>query len=484
MANFCGKCGSPLNQGLCPNCDKASFAQAPASFIPVQTNIAQNDDIKTMIADEEILSEVKEETVDAVVIPEPEAVPEEPVVPVAPVIPEQEVAAPEPVVQSVQTPVPQYSQPQYQAPAPQYSQPQYQAPAPQYSQPQYQQAAPVQKPQKPKKDKKPRKQMNKALSCVLIVFLCILTFATTLYASLAFTLRSATTEDSVNDIVSGADVVEILEDLPISESAKQTSDADNFAELICEYIQYNFYRDSIDADGMVVTTKNLETFIEESDGVEFFSELILDYVYDFYNDDDVFELSAEVVEEFLKDNEYALQKAFDVSSYDLYRTDTIVEEHYYTPDTYTYVEVDVLKDFSKWLINDEDVKTITPSEIKDEEPLAFDAVHYGLSYTMIIIAVVVTVVFAVLMFIFNWKQALYGLGITFLLLGGALTTVGMIAADVIVPEFTSLNIASYIAGSVISCGLPVFLAILGAGILLLAGGIVVTILAKGKKKAQ
>ena len=414
------------------------------------------------------MSEVKEETVDAVVIPESEAVPEEPVVPVAPVIPEQEVAAPEPVVQSVQTPVPQYSQPQYQAPAPQYSQPQYQ------------QAAPVQKPQKPKKDKKPRKQMNKALSCVLIVFLCILTFATTLYASLAFTLRSATTEDSVNDIVSGADVVEILEDLPISESAKQTSDADNFAELICEYIENNFYRDG----SMIITTKNLETFIEESDGVEFFSELILDYVYDFYNDDDVFELSAEVVEEFLKDNEYALQKAFYVSLYDLYRTDTIVEEHYYTPDTYTYVEVDVLKDFSKWLINDEDVKTITPSEIKDEEPLAFDAIHYGLSYTMIIIAVVVTVVFAVLMFIFNWKQALYGLGITFLLLGGALTTVGMIAADVIVPEFTSLNIASYIAGSVISCGLPVFLAILGAGILFLAGGIVVTILAKGKKKAQ
>ncbi len=462
MANFCGKCGSPINQetGLCPKCDASAPMNATPS-IPVQTN---TEDVKTVIADEAFVEETFEPQPAVAEIPEP-AVSPEPAVTY------------EPQYQAPVVPTPQYQAPQYQAP--QYQQPYYQQPQQNYYPAPAEKAPKASKPKKEKKPKKARKQMNKVLSCILIIFMCIITFATTLYASAAFTVRNATTEEKVGDIVENADYGELLEALPVSDAAKASSDAENFAELLCDYINYD-----LQISDRRITVKDIENFIEESDSVEYFTALIMDYFDDFYNDTNRFEFSERELEKFLKDNEDAVVSAFDANRSELLRTDYIVEEHYYTPDTYKEVEVDVLKDFSEWLVDDEDIELITPSNIKDVEPEAFYAVHYGLSYFVIISAVVLTLGLIVLMVICNWKQTLYALGITYILLGGALTVFTFIVADVLVPMVTDLSIASYVAGSVMSVGLPVFLGILGAGVLLLAGGIVATILKKNKKQAE
>lgn len=372
MANFCTKCGSPMNQdfGLCPKCDVEkiekmshypNFCTRCGGKVNKMTGCCSA--CGTSFADKTPASEP------VVPAPVPEPVPEIVAEPISEPVPD---IIPEPVAEPAPQPT---AEP---APAPVPVRP---APAPVQKQPA---VKPAVAPKAPKVKKK------SAGIIILTIFISILLFAVTFVTLDLFAVRATVSdEDNIEVLMDDAEVSDVL-------SLMGDEYEDSFYETLCEFIK--------EETGAEVTKRNLEKLVKESSLKSYLSGKMSVYIDDVLYNDNEFEITQKEVRKLLNKN-----------------SDVIEEE------LGAEVSEEVLDAVANWIVNEDIVEQYTPSGLKRNIPGVYYAMNVGLSPVSLIVLCILILLLLFVIIRWNVSGGVLASGIVMTIVGGLHFAVSVMA---------------------------------------------------------
>ncbi len=318
-----------------------------------------------------------------------------------------------------------------------------------------------QKDKKSKKDKssKSKKSKSKAkgkdkekdgglpavAAVILAVFLSLLVFAFTLVPTLILSVRSATTEPALREIISEVDMVTVLSAIPVNESESIT-EYDNLYDNLCYNLEVGF--------DVKVTDNRMREFFSDEGVVEDVAELLNCYAEDVWSGTEYFTFTPEDLADIFYSNSSAFEEAFDT---------------YLTRDEYQLLASYVISETPE----------IYPSTLQKEYPVAMSAVQYGASYVSIIAMYVLATGFALLaVLLCKARRGFIGVGVSIGLVG-LITSLAAFVSGAIPALWKTIcagnDAIASVSAQVINYNLLIYLITLGVGFILFVIGMVLCI---------
>ena len=278
-------------------------------------------------------------------------------------------------------------------------------------------------------NKEPKKK-SKALHLILTILLSICFLSTTLVSLVIYNVRSTLKDDKAEGIFDNINIASILNDYQILEEKDK-------AEF------YNYLNDNY---GMEVTDKKLNNFLNKSTFNSFVAGKLSDFINDFFEDEDEarITISYREIVNLLRKNKRCINDVFDVS-----------------------LSNDEIWDIAYWITDDEfvnDIVILDVNDIENDAPAVCDLLKVSLSYTTMIIFIILSIIIATFMIINSLSQATCGIGIDLIIIG-ALT--GLTTASAWIVYALRGSIISLVVGNFMLINILSSVIILAIGIVIL-----------------
>lgn len=310
----------------------------------------------------------------------------------------------------------------------------------------------------------PAKKKSSALTVILTVLVCLFLFLTTVMGTVIVVARRSTTEDGALKLLEEMEIVETinrLNETAVNNKADEDnedkkSDDEKFIDNLNDYL--------LKKAGFPLTERELEELIEDSTIKEFLAEKIALYCEDLYEGNDSFSLRKRDVVELLEDNERVIRREFKTS----------------VPD-------DIFEDLANWLVDDDAIEQMSVEKLKENMPVAYYALHIGLSYFTVAFLVLLVLLCIFAMIKNSPSQAACGAGITFTVIGAVFSIAALIALWL--PSLWETMCAESLIGTILGIvlynNIMIYVIIFAVGVLtLIARAVVPRLLSKRAKQVK
>ena len=291
----------------------------------------------------------------------------------------------------------------------------------------------------------PKNGRSTAGKVLLTVLLSFFFFVFCLTALLIGSVRRTVTEESL---------VRLTDSLTVDEAL-------DFAEAIGADPERAIRGIEEDFD-IEIKRSSIDKFIEKSDLIPFLADKASGAFQSIMEGRGEIGLTHDEVFDFLTDNRSTLESVFRVTAS---RSD--------------------LEKVANWLVKSGEEETVTVAKIKEESPGLYYGASVGFSYTTLIGFLLFAALMLFLMFRNSPFQACIGAGAVWMLLGGVPLILTFFSAA-IAPLWDAMTVfpaVGVVAANFLQINLILNLAVFFAGVLILAGGVLVRGLLKKKKAA-
>ncbi len=273
-----------------------------------------------------------------------------------------------------------------------------------------------------------KKQKSVGASAVITVLLSVCLFITSFFAVVIWQVRNTVKEENMVELLDKVSATELVYGTGIM--------AEDGLEPFYGELKYRY---NMDADD-----RSLNKFFEESTAKELIAEKIADFCEDFFKDEAELVIEKSEVVKLIKNNSSVIKEEFGVR-----------------PDE---SEAIIIAD---WVFNGNKIVLLDSSDIKNDAPVLYYLLTIGLSYGMMIVFIVLSVLIIFLMIKNSVSQATCGTGTVFTLIG-VLGVLGAMLSAWIAPLWNVIW-----SGSAVGLLLGGFFEInAGISIILLAVGVI------------
>lgn len=219
---------------------------------------------------------------------------------------------------------------------------------------------------------------NKTITTILTVLLSICLFFSLLFALTIYTIRGAFDEDSMEELFENVEPTEFLYDTGLASN----KDFEKFFTSM-----YNLC-------GVEMTERQLDRFIERSTVKEFFVSKIEDFSDDFFEGDAELTIEKDEIVTLIRRNTNEFEKEFGVEL--------------------TSSQIFELAD---WFCEGDEITVISSDMLEEDYSDSYYIISVLLSYFVMFVFVVISLLLIILMIKNSLLQALCGIGINFIIFG-------------------------------------------------------------------
>lgn len=203
-----------------------------------------------------------------------------------------------------------------------------------------------------------------------------------------FSIRQATTEESLSVMVEGAEISDVISLLGADSETV-------FYGPIKAYVLEN--------TGLKITNHTIDRVLEASELKYYLAEKAAVYAKDLYDGTDNFALSEKEVYTLLRANRTEIEKVVKVSLSD-----------------------EVLQEMADMLVNEELTEQIRVSLLKEKAPQVYYSLHFGLSYSAIAVLIAIAAMIWIAMLKLDFSLGFLGGGVALAVTGGLFAIPGLL----------------------------------------------------------
>jgi len=241
------------------------------------------------------------------------------------------------------------------------------------------QAQPIQKTQRKRKP---------LLKILLAMVMTVVLLATCLVTLSIFSIRQATSEESLSAMVEGAEISDVISLLGADSETV-------FYGPIKAYVLEN--------TGLKITNPIIDRVLEASELKYYLAEKAAVYAKDLYDGTDNFSFSQKEVYTLLRANRTEIEKVVKVSLSD-----------------------EVLQEMADMLVNEELTEQIRVSVLKNKAPQVYYSLHFGLSYSAIAVLLAIAAMIWIAMLKLDFSLGFLGGGVALAVTGGLFALPGLL----------------------------------------------------------
>ncbi len=241
------------------------------------------------------------------------------------------------------------------------------------------QAQPIQKTQRKRKP---------LLKILLAMVMTVVLLATCLVTLSIFSIRQATSEESLSAMVEGAEISDVISLLGADSETV-------FYGPIKAYVLEN--------TGLKITNPIIDRVLEASELKYYLAEKAAVYAKDLYDGTDNFSFSQKEVYTLLRANRTEIEKVVKVSLSD-----------------------EVLQEMADMLVNEELTEQIRVSVLKNKTPQIYYSLHFGLSYSAIAVLLAIAAMIWIAMLKLDFSLGFLGGGVALAVTGGLFALPGFL----------------------------------------------------------
>lgn len=241
------------------------------------------------------------------------------------------------------------------------------------------QAQPIQKTQRKRKP---------LLKILLAMVMTVVLLATSLVTLGIFSIRQATSEESLSAMVEGAEISDVISLLGADSETV-------FYGPIKAYVLEN--------TGLKITNPIIDRVLEASELKYYLAEKAAVYAKDLYDGTDNFSFSQKEVYTLLRANRTEIEKVVKVSLSD-----------------------EVLQEMADMLVNEELTEQIRVSVLKNKAPQVYYSLHFGLSYSAIAVLLAIAAMIWIAMLKLDFSLGFLGGGVALAVTGGLFALPGLL----------------------------------------------------------
>ena len=241
------------------------------------------------------------------------------------------------------------------------------------------QAQPIQKTQRKRKP---------LLKILLAMVMTVVLLATCLVTLSIFSIRQATSEESLSAMVEGAEISDVISLLGADSETV-------FYGPIKAYVLEN--------TGLKITNSIIDRVLEASELKYYLAEKAAVYAKDLYDGTDDFSFSQKEVYMLLRANRTEIEKVVKVSLSD-----------------------EVLQEMADMLVNEELTEQIRVSVLKNKAPQVYYSLHFGLSYSAIAVLLAIAAMIWIAMLKLDFSLGFLGGGVALAVTGGLFALPGLL----------------------------------------------------------
>lgn len=241
------------------------------------------------------------------------------------------------------------------------------------------QAQPIQKTQRKRKP---------ILKILLAMVMTVVLLATSLVTLGIFSIRQATSEESLSAMVEGAEISDVISLLGADSETV-------FYGPIKAYVLEN--------TGLKITNPIIDRVLEASELKYYLAEKAAVYAKDLYDGTDNFSFSQKEVYTLLRANRTEIEKVVKVSLSD-----------------------EVLQEMADMLVNEELTEQIRVSVLKNKAPQVYYSLHFGLSYSAIAVLLAIAAMIWIAMLKLDFSLGFLGGGVALAVTGGLFALPGLL----------------------------------------------------------
>lgn len=276
------------------------------------------------------------------------------------------------------------------------------------------------------------KNKSKTLTTIFTILLSVCLFITSLLSIVIYDVRNAVKEDNLKKMLDDVQAVDVIDDTGMVSD----SDLERFYELLDK--KYD----------IEMSDRELDSFIDDSTIKPFIADKIADFCEEFFEGDAELKIRKSEIVRLIEKNRDVIGDEFGV-----------------------YLWEEDIYDIAEWITPLDEVVLVDSTYLEDNIPAVYYISNIGLSYVTMTVLLVLSALIIFFMIKNSWSQALCGVGIDFVIIGGLFGLVAMFAVW-ITPLWNLMW-----GNSLISALVGEFMAINAvAGIVLLVLGIVMLVL--------